>query len=722
MHKRAIFSVLIAAFSGGALGHTPNAKPGQMPATHPPVQNSATYAVEVDANPADVLNHFIPQASFGAGVDGQPYHLVPSIYKPANVSKMLGAGLGAVSYRLYTELSVQDWHWNSAGVFSETATQGYWTSSSVPGTELVDTYGYRLPRRGFTTDQGNNDDYSRLDDGDSATFWKSNPYLTQAYTGDADTLHPQWVLYDLGNAKAVNAVQIAWANPYAVSYQVQYWAGPDPIYQAGKGKWVSFPSGTVANGAGGTVTLPLGALGAKVEYVRILMTQSSGTCTLAGSQDGRDCAGYAIAEAGFGSLSGGVFTDFVKHQPNRGQTHTYASSVDPWHATTNRVHNQEQPGLDIVFSSGITRGLPTVVPIPMLYSTPANAAAEITYLEARQDKIARVEMGEEPDGQYMTPEDYGALYMQFAVALHAVDPALQLGGPVFEDNSSDLQAWPDSSGQTSWVKRFIAYLTSHDHLQDLSFFSFEHYPFANCGNGKTQSNLLAEPAVLTNIINIWRGDNLPAGLPIYVTETNFNQNETDSAQLPAGAIWYADMMGTLLSDGGSGGFLYEYEPTALSRSYPCPGWGNFGILQGNNSYTAIAPLAQFFAARVLTQDWVQSADQPHALFPAQAGGGFVTAYPLQRPDGTWSVLLVNRDLASAHQVTVAFSAPSGTQYFAGTVNRTDFGAAQYGWVLSAAHSHPSPDGPEVASTQMGGAGTLYVLPAAGITVLSGAIQ
>jgi hypothetical protein len=38
-----------------------------------------------------------------------------------------------------------------------------------------------------------------------------------------------------------------------------------------------------------------------------------------------------------------------------------------------------------------------------------------------------VEMGEEPDGHYILPEDYAALYLQFSAAMHKVDPNLKLG-------------------------------------------------------------------------------------------------------------------------------------------------------------------------------------------------------------------------------------------------------------------------------------------------------
>jgi hypothetical protein len=595
----------------------------------------------------------------------------------------------------------------------------------VPGTKTVNTFGYRLPRRGFTHDQGNDDDYGRLDDGNLNTFWKSNPYLGSAFTGDPDSAHPQWVLFDLGSAKTVDAARIWWGSPYAVQYAVQYWTGDDPIYDPGNGAWVSFPDGAVTAGAGGMVTLKLGAAPKAYEYYRVVMTAGSGTCTVAGSTDARDCTGYAIDEVWLGTVdAAGAFTDLVKHAPNQSQTITYASSVDPWHQAGNNVTDQEQPGFDTVFGIGITRGLPTTVPIPMLYSTPANAAAEIRYLEAQGYKIARVEMGEEPDGQYVAPEDDAALYAQFAVALHAVDPSLQLGGPVFEQNSSDVEAWGDASGQTSWTKRFLAYLQSHGHLADFSFFSFEHYPFAACNNDTIQNNLLREPGLVKTILNVWRGDNLPAGTPLYITETNYSQNETDAAQFPAGAIWYADLIGSTLSYGGAGAFFYEYEPIPLSPAYPCSGYGTYGLLLGNAKYVAGAPLAQYFGAQLVATQWAQPVDLPHTLYKATIteSPSWVTAYPLVRPDGNWSVLLVNRDLTAPHSVQISFAGAGGVGYLAAPVTQVTFGKAQYNWVAAGLKSRPSPDNGPVTTTQAGGSGAVYTLPAASVSVVRGMVE
>ena len=88
--------------------------------------------------------------------------------------------------------------------------------------------------------------------------------------------------------------------------------------------------------------------------------------------------------------------------------------------------------------------------------------------------------GEEADGQYMVPEDYAALYVQWATALHKVDPNLKLGGPSFQGVNKDIEVWPDADGKVSWLGRFLDYLRQHGRLNDLAFFSFEHYPYEPC--------------------------------------------------------------------------------------------------------------------------------------------------------------------------------------------------------------------------------------------------
>src|SRR5258706_14472812 len=110
-----------------------------------------------------------------------------------------------------------------------------------------------------------------------------------------------------------------------------------------------------------------------------------------------------------------------------------------------------------------------MIPVAMAYDTPGNAAAEVAYLKERGYPISYVEMGEEPDGQHMLPEDYAALYLQWATALHRVDPKLKLGGPIFEGVNEDIQVWPDAQGRTSWMGRFLDYLKAHGRLGDLAF-------------------------------------------------------------------------------------------------------------------------------------------------------------------------------------------------------------------------------------------------------------
>src|ERR1700691_383908 len=179
----------------------------------------------VDADPSHVANTFSPVRSLGAAIDrlrtGLPDHLL----KDPLLHEILGAGWQTVTYRQNTELMVEAWHWNPAGKWSNADKQeGYFVGTAEPTPEMIhSSWAAPLPHRGFSRGDGNG--WSRLTDGDSNSYWKSNPYLTHAFTGEDDSLHPQWVMIDLGSKIDVNAIKIAWAEPYAKHYSVHFWTG-----------------------------------------------------------------------------------------------------------------------------------------------------------------------------------------------------------------------------------------------------------------------------------------------------------------------------------------------------------------------------------------------------------------------------------------------------------------------------------------------------------------
>ena len=215
--------------------------------------------IQVDATPSHVVNTFSPPYALGSTVDRVPSNATDPFFKPEAIQKILSAGWGAISYRQNTDLFVQAWHWNPKGTWSDPAGKGYFTGDANPTEMIRHSYGYALQHRGFTRNGGLEDElYSRLNDGDLNTYWKSNPYLTQPFTNEDDSLHPQWIVMDLESKQAVNAIRIAWAEPYARVYEVQYWDGTgDAMDEQASGEWKRFASGAVANGNGGTVTLRL---------------------------------------------------------------------------------------------------------------------------------------------------------------------------------------------------------------------------------------------------------------------------------------------------------------------------------------------------------------------------------------------------------------------------------------------------------------------------------
>src|ERR1700728_1331126 len=694
-----------------------------------PAQSASTAdphhaTVHIDSTPGHAINSFDPDSALGSSIDVLSHDDIDKVYTPHILQESLSAGWGPITYRNNSELRMAAWHWTENGTWSDPEQKsGYFTGSTDLKEQLRYILSYALPHRGFSISG------DRPLQGPNLSYWKSNPYLTSKFTGEGDALHPQWVVLDLKAEKPINAVRIGCASPYATTYQVEYWVGKRALdFDEGlQGEWKTFSGGAINKAQGGTANLKLADAPITTQYVRVLMTESSNTCDLHGSDDVRNCVGYAIQSIRVGTVdSSGAFAEVEKSMSDR-PTAYCSSSIDPWHsaADVNATGGYQHSGFDLFFTSGLTNNLPAMIPVTMLYGTPDDAAAEIAYVEKRGYNLGYVELGEEPDGKHAMPEDYAALYLQWAAAIHKVDPQLKLGGPVFEGVNEDIQVWPDAKGRISWMGRFVDYLKTHGRISDLAFVSFEHYPFEPCDI--TWKTLYSEPQLMKHILQVWREDGVPKDVPLMVTENHLAAGLTGPMTTIFAALWLADNVGSFFEGGGAAFYHSPIQPQGIQNS--CLGWSSWSNFVSDQNYDIKGYTSPYYAAHMINLEWAQHRSGVHYMFPSftdikdAEGNILVTSYALHRPDGNWSIMLVNRDENNSHTVRVQFEDSQNKQNssFSSPVTFVTFGSEQYVWVNDGPNSHADPDHPPVAITLAAGPDTVFTLPKASITVLRGKI-
>ena len=671
--------------------------------------------VRVLFKPGHPVNRFDPSYALGAAIDGHEKGELDRMLTRENVSEMLSAGLKPISYRLRTELAGEAWHWNPKGSWSE-GNSGYWISNDKPRfSDLSLSYGYRLPRRGNTFDQANRDDYSRLDDGDSGTFWKSNPYLDRHFTGQPNATLPQWIVIDLGKKTPINVIRLNWAEPFATVYDVQFgdFSDIDDVADRPRpDRWHTFPNGEIRTQHPGDVEIRLCTEPILTRFVRVLMKESSESSNIK-SRDVRAHVGYAVREISVGLVdSENRFDDEITHAPNNAlQTPIYVSSTDPWHRAKDKDSRVEQPGFDRIFKSGLTNRMPMLTPVAVLYDTPENAAAELHYLKSRSYPVSRMELGEEPDGQFVTPEDYGALYIQFASALHAVDPNIKLGGPSFQDIGE---------GKDEWLRRFVTYLRHQGHLEDYTFVSFEWYPFDDVCE-ETGPQLKESPQLLAEQFTAMRRADSGHAVPWIITEYGYSAYGARPEIDIEGALLNADAVANFLTLGGEQTFLYGYEPNELLDERECSPGNNMLFLSGNDGRIAYR-MPTYYAAVLLTHEWTTPGDGLHELYQATTDDPLISAYATMRPDRLWAVLLINRDPDNAREVKVEFECEEPgckdlkVGYSNGEVDVYQYSRNEY----QLGHDYlPSKDLPPEHRRLKVGASTTFNLPAYSLSVVRG---
>ena len=254
--------------------------------------------------------------------------------------------------------------------------------------------------------------------------------------------------------------------------------------------------------------------------------------------------------------------------------------------------------------------------------------------------------------------------------------------------------------------------------------SFEHYPFTACK--MHWSDLYDEAGLVTNILQVWRDDGLPPGVPMFITESNIAAGSDESFVDIFAALWWSDYVGAFLQAGGNAVYYFHYIPLGLSHGCEGTSPGTFSMFTTDENYQILQPTSQYFSSQMINLEWVQPGNGQHRMFPVTsdirdaAGHTLVTAYALHRPDGQWSLMLVNKDQENAHPIHIEFQdASNKVSRFAGTVNMVTFGSEQYQWHSNVKSGMADPDGPAARSVITADVATTFTLPKASVTVLKG---
>ena len=104
--------------------------------------------------------------------------------------------------------------------------------------------------------------------------------------------------------------------------------------------------------------------------------------------------------------------------------------------------------------------------------------------------------------------------------------------------------------------------------------------------------------------------------------------------------------------------------------------------------------ATYFAARLLTQEWLKSSDEIYEIYRAGSdardaeGNELITAYAGRLPNGEWSLLLISKDPKHVYEANLIFRKRGIPHDFKGSVDVFQYSGKQY--VLGGSQMQPKP--------------------------------
>ena len=598
--------------------------------------------------------------------------------------------------------SSDDYHWNGTGSYDA---NHYWLPS---GTSW--SYGFvgNETYRGTTSSYGTS---SHLTDGSTATTWMSN--------ADTDFPSHQWVELDLtGNTSntvtQVNAVTIVWGTPCANTFQVQYWTGPNyyppPYMRSPESQWTTIGTWSSPGTCVGTVGVTFAPVSA--EHLRIV---------LSGSSAGAGGA-YAIAELyvyGPGGQLTVNTTSTTNNNPN--QTWAVVSSTDPASAlvyTTNPPGSTDFESFMTYLNAFNPHGIPLIT-VNFGTGTASEAASWVYYANTVKGYgIKYWQIGNETEGAWETggpipTQDYVRRYIEYYDAMKAVDPSIIITGPVaggFNDSSNMY----DGKGV---VQDFIGILASKGKIDHLNAIDYHWYP--NYGN-YTPAQALNSTSTLDSYpvsLNSWLSGAAvpsPGTVPVLMSEFNVDPSDENFQVQLGNGLWVADALGHFIGAFGSRGFCNLWDTLNGGSSSTSATGGDLGYLNVHNDGVSFQyqyqPRATYWAMQMMTSDWAIGGDaNSHQLISTTVTGApasLFAAYSDYRPDGIFSLAVVNKDPLNAYNTRI-----TGLPFTPNnTASAWTFNSSNYQWVTAGATPyHAAPDNAPTTFTQTGVSGSFPVI-------------
>src|SRR5439155_8553669 len=225
----------------------------------------------------------------------------------------------------------------------------------------------------------------------------------------------------------------------------------------------------------------------------------------------------------------------------------------------------------------------------------------------------------------------------------------------------------------------LDYLKRRGRLADYSFFSFEWYPFDDvCAPVAPQ--LARASKMLEDSLREFQKRGLPK-IPWIISEYGYSAFASRAEIDIEGALLNADIVGKFLTLGGDQAFLFGYTPGYVDRDFPCTAGNN--MLFSLEDDRIESRFATYFAARLLTQEWLKSSDEVYEIYAAGSdahdaeGNELITAYAARRRNGEWSLLLINKDPKRAYEANLIFRNRGIRPDFKGSVDVYQYSGKQY---------------------------------------------